>query len=1007
MTTCSACGTEQPASFRFCGACGEALGGSGAGEVRKTVTVLFCDMVGSTALGERTDPEVLRETMRRYHATCRAVLERHGATVEKFVGDAAMAVFGIPRVHEDDPLRAVRAAVEMRDAVRALGIETRIGVNTGPVVTGRGETLVTGDAVNVAARLEQAATAGEILIGGVTAELAGAAVHVDPVEPLALKGKRAPVAAFRVRALTGSEPQARGASGAPFVGRAAELAALAGAAAAAQGGTPQLATLVGPPGIGKTRLAREALRRSASRVLTGRCLSYGAGITYWPLAEIVRQVGDVREALGETPDADLAAARVGVALGASGSATPEDIAWGVRRLFESLAREGPVTVVFDDIHWAEPTLLDLIEYVATFARDVPLFILCTARPELFERRAAWATPKANAMTLTLEPLAGEESVSLVEGLGTLSVERRARIVEAAEGNPLFVEQLVAMQREHGDEVLAIPLTLQALLAARIDGLEPQERAVLERGSIEGRTFHRGAVAQLLPEADRGSVGAQLLTLVRKSLVRPDQAQVAGDDGFRFGHVLIRDAAYEAIPKRQRSDLHERFADWLAARLGGNAPPEIVGYHLEQAYRYREELGAPDAAIGGRAAEQLARAADAATVRGDVRAAGAFYTRAAALLAEDDPARPRLLLGQGEALREGTAGGAGQDALEAAVSTARAVGDTHVEWRARLLLASMRAWRELERGAAPALSEAHAAIAIAADRGDDVLAAWAWDLVCDVAMIRGRLAERLEAVEAGLRHARAAADRQLEARLVIRSAPALLFGPTPVAEGLRIVDEAFARVGDVPVAQSFAAHVNGHLRARIGDHATARTEIAAWRDRMHELGRESMYVSAATCLYEVHSLAGDWAAAEAAVREGYAVLERRGDKLQMSTMAALIGEACMHQGRIDEAERYARLSAESGARDDEYNEVYWRTVLAQVLTRRGKRDEAVELAREAVALADGMEYVEHRGWTRLALAEALGPGDEAARAAAEAMDIYERKGNLVMRDQASEMLQRSR
>jgi class 3 adenylate cyclase/tetratricopeptide (TPR) repeat protein len=1004
MTTCPSCGTENPQGFRFCGACGAALGEAGAGEVRKTVTVLFCDMVGSTALGERTDPEVLRETMRRYHASCRAILERHGGTVEKFVGDAAMAVFGIPKVHEDDPLRAVRAAVEMRDAVRELGIQTRIGVNTGEVVTGRGETLVTGDAVNVAARLEQAAQAGEILIGAATRELCGAALRTDPAEPLALKGKREPVPAYRVRELVaGAEALARVAT-TPFVGREAELAQLEAALAAAARGIPQIATIVGSPGIGKSRLARELLARSGARVLIGRCLSYGANITYWPLAEVVREIGDLRAALADAPDADMVAARVGAAVGTEGAgASPEEIAWGFRRLFETLARQGLLIVVLDDTHWAEPILLDLIEYVAAFAREAPLALLCTARPELFERRPTWATPRQNALTLTLEPLPGEAAARIVDELGALTAERRALIVDAAEGNPLFVEQLVAMQKEHGDEALAIPLTLQALLAARIDGLEPTERAVLERGAVEGRLFHRGAVAQLLPEPERPGVGSQLLTLVRKSLVRPDETQIPGDDGFRFGHVLIRDAAYDAIPKRQRADLHERFAGWLSARLGDAAPSEIVGYHLEQAHRYQSELGLADAALGGRAAEQLRRAGEAARVRGDVAATIGFFSRAASLVAVDHPLHRQLLVGHGEALLERGDYAVSIAALEQAVAAARAAGDEHVEWRARLLIADGRTSLGPSDSVGAALTEARAAVVDATRRRDDVVAAHAWLLIARIAFYEGRLADQREALDQASRHARAAGDRELEVSVLRPWGPHILFGDVSVDEGLRRLGEIGAVVGGDPRMEGFFQHILGHLRGRTGDHAQSRALIAGWRRRTLELGQEVMYASTADCIWDVSVLAEDWAAGEAALREAIALLEARGDTSVRCTVEAFLGDACIRQGRFDEAERYARLSAEHGAPDDVLNEILWRRVLAVALAARGERDTAIVTAREAIARADGSDYFEARADARLALARALGPGDEAARTLEEAIAIYERKGNVVMRDRTRGLL----
>jgi class 3 adenylate cyclase len=572
--------------------------------VRKTVTVLFCDLVGSTALGDEADPEVVQERMTSYHAELRRILERHGGTVEKFVGDAAMAVFGIPDVHEDEALRAVRAATEIHAKVGELGLEVRTGLNTGEVIAGEGETLVTGDAVNVAARLEQAAEPGHILIGEATEALVRDAVRVEPVEPLELKGKSQPVPAFQVVELLPDVPAFTRAIEAPFVGREQELQTLEDALErATTERQPQLVTVVGPPGIGKSRLIRELVRRADARVLVGRCLSYGEGITYWPVQEITDQVGDIEAVLDE----ELARARISAALG-DGSASPEEIAWGVRRLFEALAQERPLVVVLDDIHWAEPTLLDLIEYVGAFASDAPLLLLCSARPDLFERRPAWATPKPNAGMVTLEPLPEEQAQTLVDELGELSTEAKGRIVEAAEGNPLFVEQLVAMQAESGNGHLEVPPSLQALLAARIDLLEDDERAVIERASVEGRLFHRGSVQELVPDEVRPDVGGHLLTLVRKEFVRPDRSQLPGDDGFRFGHILIRDAAYDSIPKRLRAELHERFAGWLERRMGEETPDEIVGYHLEQAYRYGAELGAHDAELGNRAADTLAAAA---------------------------------------------------------------------------------------------------------------------------------------------------------------------------------------------------------------------------------------------------------------------------------------------------------------------------------------------------------------------------------------------------------------
>jgi class 3 adenylate cyclase/tetratricopeptide (TPR) repeat protein len=971
---------------------------------RKTVTVVFCDLVGSTALGERTDPEVLRELMGRYHAALRAILERHGGTVEKFVGDAAMAVFGIPQVHEDDALRAVRAAAEMREAVAALGLQVRIGVNTGEVVTGAGETLVTGDAVNVAARLEQAAGGGEVLLGAATERLVCDAVRAEPVAPLELKGKSEPVPAYRLLELTPDVPAFTRPLRAPFVGRAAELERLEAALAAArERRAPQLATIVGPPGIGKSRLARELVMAADARVLVGRCLSYGEGITYWPLAEIAGQLPDLRAALGDGREAELAAARIGAALGtADWRAAPEEIAWGFRKLFETLARERPLIVVLDDIHWAEPTLLDLVEYLATFAQDAALLLLCTARGELFDARPTWAAPRPNATLLTLAPLAGGEVQALLERLGDLAPAVRARVVDAAEGNPLFVEQLVAMQAGSADGEVEIPPTLHALLSARIDALPEPERAVVECAAIEGRLFHRGAVAELLPEDERPGVGGCLLTLVRKELIRPDRAELPGDDGFRFAHILVRDAAYEAIPKRARAELHERYADWLTARLDEQAPPEILGHHLEQGAGYRAELGAPDAALGERAARHLLDAARTARGRQDTRAATSVIARAVALVPTAGPLRAELLAEQGLALYDaGELASAGETLREAA-ALAHAAGDTHVEWLARIKSEFVRLRVAPEGASEEAVREAQAAIA--AVPGDHEVLAHAWYLIGEAHLMWARAAERGEAIERACEHARAAGDVPLEIELLVQNAPAIAFGPVPVPEGLRRVEALLAEKGDIPAVQGYALHLLGHLRARVGQFDEARAAIARWREDMRELGRELPYATAAGCMWDVCALAGDLEGGEAVLRDACTILEPAGEKSFLSTIVGYLAECVYRQGRLEEAERLSDVCAQLGASDDHLNEALWRAVRAKVLAARGEHGQALDLARTAVEVAARTDFLDARGDALLDLAEVLraaGRDGEAAGAAAEALKLYERKGNRLGAQRARE------
>ena len=564
---------------------------SAAADVRKVVTVLFCDLAGYTSTGDQLDPEALRSLQSRYFEDARAALERHGGTVEKFIGDAVMAVFGVPVLHEDDALRALRAAVEVRDAVAALGFEARIGVNTGEVVAGAGDALVTGDAVNVAARLEQAAEPGEILLGETTLALARDAVEVESVDPVSAKGKPEPVPAHRLLRVVEGAPAFERRLDAPLVGRREELARVRSAFDAALAErAPRLVTAFGPPGIGKTRLAREvaASLEAEADVLVGRCLPYGEGITYWPLAEIFRQA---------SADEEWGTAQ------AAGS--PEDVAWEVRKWLEGRARARPQTLVFEDIHWAEPPLLDLIEHVAEWSRDAPMLLFCLARPDLRDARAAWS-----GEAITLEPLTLEESDQLIESLlgdAELDEATRSRIRDVAEGNPLFVEQLLAMIAD-GSAPDEVPATIQALLAARLDALPDEEREIVERASVIGLDFEWEALGELAPDGRRPP-GAPLAALVRKELIRPHEAI---PDTFRFRHMLIRDAAYDRIPKSQRADLHERFAGWLDGR--GEEFEEILGYHLEQAHRNLAALGESERSrvLARQAASQLASSGSART-----------------------------------------------------------------------------------------------------------------------------------------------------------------------------------------------------------------------------------------------------------------------------------------------------------------------------------------------------------------------------------------------------------
>ena len=995
VPVCPRCGRENPEGARFCNACAAALGTEAPTEVRKTVTALFCDLVGSTSLGDRADPELLRELMGRYHTELRTILERHGGTVEKFVGDAAMAVFGIPQAHEDDALRAVRAAAEIRDAVGRLGLEVRIGVNTGEVVAGQGETLVTGDAINVAARLEQAANPGEVLHGEGTHALVRDAVQDAPIQPLTLKGKAEPVRAYRLLELLPDVPAFTRPIDAPFVGREHGLETLERALARAlDERAPQLATIVGAPGIGKSRLARELIQRSGARVLVGRCLSYGEGITYWPLSEVVSQLGDLRSALGDDGDAELAATRIAAAVGSADTvASSEEIAWGVRKLFEAVAREKPLIVVLDDIHWAEPTLLDLIEYVSTFARDAALFLLCIARPDLFDLRSSWTAPKPNATLLTLEPLAEGEAATLVEQLRDLPDETKARIVEAAEGNPLFVEQLVAMQAESGNGQLEIPPTIQALLGARIDRLEPEERAVIERASIEGRMFHRGSVAGLLPESARARVGSHLMTLVRKEFILPDRAQLPGDDGFRFGHILIRDAAYDSLPKRLRSELHERFADWLDSKLGNQAPGEILGYHLERAYRYRIELGSEDdraRELALRAGRLLAEAGRTAHARGDNAATCSLLARAIDLLSEADPDLPSLLELLGSATFEAGDLRRAVEILRRAETTAAAAGQRSVELRARMSQLAVLLIADPEQEAGSALVEAEAAIAELEQLDDPASLVKAWLAVnyvgalrSDFALCERSAAQRLEiARQAGLRREAVWAAAWL--------ALPLAMGPMPVDQAIRQAEQL---VADFPAERPGEFHL-ALLYAFAGSHTEAKVAIERARQTLLELGQRTLHAQMSMNATWIALLAGEPERVERDLREAAEVLEAGGETGGLSTVAALLAEVLCQLGRDEEAEGWTRRSEGATKPDDVLSQALWRTTRAKVLARRGEPEAALRLSAEAVDWARRTDSLHVLGDTLFARAEVfqlLGRSDEARPVLEEALAVYERKG----------------
>jgi class 3 adenylate cyclase/tetratricopeptide (TPR) repeat protein len=993
--------------------------------VRKTVTVLFCDVTESTRLGETLDPETHRRVMSRYFEEMSGALEWHGGTVEKFIGDAVMAVFGVPSVHEDDALRALRAAAEMRQRLAKLNaelesqfgvtLEMRIGVNTGEVVAGdpsSGHTLVTGDAVVVAKRLEEAAPAGQILIGKATYPLVKDAVNAGPLQTFPAKGKRAEVPSRRVDDVaTGAVGVARRLD-APLVDRKDELTSLRTELVRAESQQScRLVTLLGPPGIGKSRLALELLTSAAERATTrtGRCLPYGDGITFWPLVDIVRSGGGdaaVRESLAGTEQDDRAADLVLGAVGASeGPASTEETFWGVRRYFEALARERPLVVCFEDIHWAEPTLLDLIDYLAGWTRGAPILLLCLARSDLLERRPDWSAPRENAALLTLEPLAEPDSAELLTKLAPsekLSPTARARIAAAAEGNPLFLEQLTAMAGEspNGDPV-AVPPSIQAVIAERLDRLTPEERSVMECAAVLGKQFVRREVVDLSRPENRAGVGDALRALVRKGLVGPDLSAPEREDGFRFGHVLIRDVAYDAMPKELRAELHERYPDWLEQHAADRATEleEIAGYHLEQAFRLRAELGWQDERTGGlaeRAGNLLASAGRRALARKDIPAATKLLERAAGLLERDDERLSSVLTDLGAALREGGDLARAATVLDAAIDAATAAGRADLRFRAVVERSSLEAFVDPRVQASQLLRVAADAIRVFEATGDESGLAKAWIHTAEVRWLQGRCAEMEDALASALVHAEHAGAGRERSRALGSISRAALLGPRPVEEA--IVRCNWARdqsSGDVMVE----AYVNSSiavLEAMRGRREEAVRLYERTIGTLEDMGLKVLHGSIHMYAGLVELISGDDESAERALRRGYDELDRIGERGFLSTMAAFLARALYGLDRHSEAEEMTRVSEQVASQDDIGSQVTWRGTRAKVLASRGD-ERAVELATDAVALARGTDFVNVLADALVDLAETMCLLERPGSAGAvldEALRLYEAKGNIV-------------
>ncbi|HEV2006205.1 MAG TPA: adenylate/guanylate cyclase domain-containing protein, partial [Candidatus Limnocylindrales bacterium] len=978
MVTCPNCGTANPEAARFCMACGHVLAApTPSREARKVVTVVFADITGSTGLGERLDPESLRAIMGRWFEAMREVLEHHGGTVEKFIGDAVVAVFGVPVLHEDDALRAVRAAAGMQAALdglnealraeRDLEIAMRVGVNTGQVVVGdarAGGSRATGDAVNVAARLQQAAEPGETLVGDSTWRLVRDAVVTGEPRDVQVKGREEPVV---VRTLIDVDQTAEAIHrrvGGPMVGRDRELGILR---AAYERSVVEercvLVTVLGSAGVGKSRLVHEFLAgtRAGSTVLRGRCLPYGQGITWYPVAELLRSavgldeeadpsvvMDQLRERLAGVTDAEAVLARLAEPLGVATEPAPvEELFWAFRRFLERLATGGPVVLVLDDLQWAESTLLDLVEHLSEWVHGVPLFLLAMARPELLDLRVGWGGGKPDATTFLLEPLPAADTEHLVEALlegGTVPAAARARIAAAADGNPLYVEQVIEMLLDDGHvrrlpdgsleigdlESISVPPTIQALLAARLDRLSDSERRTIERAAVVGKEFGQREVSELTPADGRAGVSTQLMALVRKELIRPDRRRDDGGETYRFRHLLIRDAAYDSLPKAERAELHEHFADWLELTAADRIADldEIMGYHLDQARTYRLALGPEDGhtrTLGLRAGRRLAAAGRRAADRDEVAPAIRLLTRAEALLIEDPPARFETLL------QLVSVGFAEDYAVTMQVAlrleaVAAMIGELATR-RARLWVSSVRSMTDPGFALSETRAEAESAALAFASAGDIDAILDAYQALILVDLNLAHWQDTATSARLGFELAREAGRDRRREDFAGWWSNALLWGSTDAAQSLATIDGLLGSISRRLSRSNMLSSV-AVLRGVLGDRPgadAAHVEAAAIRE---ELGLQPAEFRRAYMEYALD----DFPAAIRFARAAAVDLERRGDTGQRSTILALEGWILALMGEDDEAARLAAESRQLTAPDDAVSQILWRTAESVVLAR---------------------------------------------------------------------------
>jgi class 3 adenylate cyclase/tetratricopeptide (TPR) repeat protein len=1042
VSVCPACGHGYQAGAKFCPECGAALRTAplSAQEERKIVTVLFADLVGFTSRAEQMDPEDVRAVLSPYYGRLRAELERFGGTVEKFIGDAVMALFGAPAGHEDDPERAVRAALAICDWARGEGrTQVRVGVNTGEALITLGarpdvgEGMAAGDVVNTAARLQTAAPVNGILVGERTFRATRRVIEYRPAMPVSAKGKRAAVSvweALAARPRPGVDVPEQ--AGTALVDRDRELAVLAGALAGVRADRSlRLVTLVGAPGIGKSRLVFE-LRKMADAETgliswrQGRSLPYGERVTFGALAEMVKAQAGILDSdtpgqaevklaemtaqvLPGTVEARWVVRHLGALAGLGGGPAAGErgemfAAW--RHFFQALAERRPLVLVFEDLHWADDGLLDFADYLADSASEAPLLVIGTTRPELLARRPGWGDAKRHAVTVALAPLSDGDTarlIGLLSGRAVLRAGQQAALVGQVGGNPLYAEQYMQMLAERGTgEELPVPESVQAVIGARLDLLAPSEKRLLHDAAVIGNVFWTGAVTALSATPGDGQLDQQLHKLEDKQFIRRQRASsVPGEPQYAFAHVLVRDVAYGQIPRAARAGKHVQAAGWIKSLGRAEDHAEMLAHHYLSALDVARAAGQDTADLTAPARAALRAAGDRAFALNAFAPAAEYYRAALALWPQDALGqRARLLRVLGTVLFEGGDLGEAEAVLAEGSEVAAAAGLPAMRARMGVLLAEIH--NQQGRGDAEALAECEAAAAVLESEGDVDGLAEAWVVIGKLRFFSGDWPADQQALERALTLARQCGNRRAQMRAT--QWLILSFGQLSVPADAAIgrAEQLIRAASGDPWAEALLLEPTSLLYAYVGRFADARAAIARARSVFAGFGAKFAWAESALLAGQAELIAGDPVAAERYLREGFDAFHAMGERGYLGTICGALAEALYAQGRLGDAQQATEQAEALAVGDDFDAQARWRAARAKLLARRGDFPAALALVEEAVALSSPTSWAVLQAEMLMAKAEVnrlAGRSDLAEASLREALRIYKDRHATALATQA--------